>query len=402
MKETRTHGASWRRHTPAGGEFDVFLHGDVFFDLVFTGLERPPRPGAEILTSGMGSLPGGIANLAVATARLGLRTTLAAGFGDDVYGQWCRRVLSEEGVDLTPSITVPQHTNVTVSMSYAGDRAMVTHGHDLPLEADELIGTVPPTRTVVTDLGAGRGEQKWWREAARNGVDIYADIGWDPTEVWDRDTLEPLRLCKAFVPNEVEATHYTGTEKPEDALAVLSEYVPLAIVTLGPDGAIGYDRATDTEVRAWGIPVKAIDPTGAGDAFMSAVVYGQLQHWSAQHTVDFAVLCSALSVTQFGGSLAAPGWGDVSHWYRAICGATVRPRSDCPGHEPNAQLAERYEFLRDAMPEAEHEHVRRAQGTFAAETEISERYPRLPWRELTDAWRARRSGLKHAGRSRRR
>src|SRR6266705_6724707 len=66
--------------------FDVFLAGLLFFDIVFTGLDQPPRPGVEVWTSGMGSGPGGISNFAVALSRLGLRTSLAAAFGDDAYG----------------------------------------------------------------------------------------------------------------------------------------------------------------------------------------------------------------------------------------------------------------------------------------------------------------------------
>ena len=49
----------------------------------------------------MGSGPGGVANLAVACSRLGLKTSLAAAFGEDLYGDYCRQTLSiQEGVDL--------------------------------------------------------------------------------------------------------------------------------------------------------------------------------------------------------------------------------------------------------------------------------------------------------------
>ncbi len=68
-------------------------------------------PGTEVWASGMGSSPGGIANLAVATSRLGLRTTLAAAFGDDAYGDFCWRTLEEqEGVALTRSAATPTGT----------------------------------------------------------------------------------------------------------------------------------------------------------------------------------------------------------------------------------------------------------------------------------------------------
>jgi len=371
---------------PPGGELDVFLHGDVFFDLVFTGLQAAPLPGTEILASGMGSLPGGIANLAVATARLGLRTALAAGFGDDVYGGWCRQVLAEEGVDLSRSVTVPQHTNVTVSLSLDGDRALITHGHDLPMGADALIGTPPPTRAVVTDLGGRRANQRWWRTAAASGALVFADIGWDPTGAWDESLLESLRLCHAFVPNSAEAMAYTRTATPLEALARIGEVVPLAVVTLGADGAIARDRDTGEEACAGGVPVRHIDPTGAGDVFMSALVYARLAHWPLQRALDFAVLCGALSVTQLGGSLASPGWGDVALWFDAVRG--VR---ECELYERSPSLGERFAFLEGVIPAGPFADVRRAAGTFAAHSDLSEPYPHRPWHDVADAWRARRA-----------
>ncbi|HWG00403.1 MAG TPA: carbohydrate kinase family protein, partial [Trebonia sp.] len=68
---------------------DLFMHGTVFLDVVFTGLTSLPLRGTEIFASGMGSCPGGIANLAIAASRLGVRTSLSAAFGDDVYGDFC-------------------------------------------------------------------------------------------------------------------------------------------------------------------------------------------------------------------------------------------------------------------------------------------------------------------------
>src|SRR6476646_10744098 len=84
------------QRTPEGPQFDVFLAGTVFLDIVFTGLPAMPAAGTEIWADGMGSCPGGIANLAIATSRLGLRTSLAAAFGDDDYADFCWRTLAEQ------------------------------------------------------------------------------------------------------------------------------------------------------------------------------------------------------------------------------------------------------------------------------------------------------------------
>src|SRR3712207_3144154 len=72
---------------------DLLVTGTVFLDLIFTGLPAAPVGGREIMASGMGSSPGGAANMAVAAARLGLRTGLAAVFGrseERRVGKECR------------------------------------------------------------------------------------------------------------------------------------------------------------------------------------------------------------------------------------------------------------------------------------------------------------------------
>ena len=56
--------------TPSDPPLDVLRSGTVFFDIVFTGMDRLPQPGEELWSKGMGSSPGGIANLATAAARL--------------------------------------------------------------------------------------------------------------------------------------------------------------------------------------------------------------------------------------------------------------------------------------------------------------------------------------------
>src|SRR6266540_2868710 len=130
---------------------DVFCAGTVFFDIVFTGLQSFPRTGTEVWAPGMGSSPGGIANIAVAMRRLGVRTWLAAAFGADVYGEYCWDTLSEqEGVDLTASRRFDGwHSPVTVSLAISEDRTMVTHGHRAPICLDDMIGR-PPERALST------------------------------------------------------------------------------------------------------------------------------------------------------------------------------------------------------------------------------------------------------------
>ena len=348
-----------------GPTFDLLLSGTVFLDIIFTGLPALPPPGVETWATGMGSSPGGIANLATAAARLGLQTSLAAAFGDDVYGEFCWRTLADqEGVDLSRSRSFPHwHSPVTVSISAEGDRTMVTHGHPAPVPADEMIGHPPRSRAVTVDLDSQNrivgGDHPSWVDLARgDGAKVFADVGWDDTGAWSRTLLEQLSVCDAFLPNAVEAMAYTGTETPREALYALADLVPLAVVTNGVHGAMAIDSTTGEEAEVPSLRVQAIDPTGAGDVFGSAMVLGTLSGWSLTDRLAFGAVCSALAVQQFGGSLAAPGLGDVLDWWRVV-------RSDTSSGAYAASLRRRYAFLDDLAPSAPVRDRRRAAATIA-------------------------------------
>ncbi|MFG2504368.1 carbohydrate kinase family protein [Streptomyces rubiginosohelvolus] len=342
---------------------DVFLTGPVFLDIIFTGLDSAPVRGTESWARGMGSSPGGVANMATALARLGLHTSLAAAFGDDHYGEYCWDALEQgEGIDLSMSHTVPGwHSPVTVSMAYEGERTMVSHGHEAPAPAPDAgtgsrAGTTgtgsttgaaapvfpqcpPRARAAIASLAPGRSEP-WVATAARDGALVFGDVGWDETGRWDLDALPDLAHCEAFLPNAEEAMRYTRTDCPRAAAHALAERVPLAVVTLGAEGAYAVDGRTGTAAAVPAIEVEALDPTGAGDVFVAGFVTGTLADWPLADRLAFAGLTAALSVQEFGGSLSAPGWAEIAAWWQLI--------RTCDRQDPAA--LERYAFLDDLLP----------------------------------------------------
>jgi sugar/nucleoside kinase (ribokinase family) len=349
--------------TPGAPDFDVFVHGTVFLDVIFAGMPAPV-PGTEVWAEGMASCPGGIANLAVAARRLGLRTSLAAAFSDDDYGDFCWRTLEQqERIDLGHARRFPDwHSPVTVSMSFAGDRSMVSHGHAAPVTTAELIGEPPRTRAVFVDLaddGCLTNDGSGWVASAREqGALCFADVGWDPKEEWSPTVLDKLGHCHAFMPNAVEAMAYTGTSSVHDALYRIADRVPLAVVTNGAQGAVGIDSTTGEEASVPALRVEGLDPTGSGDVFAAAMVLGTLAEWPLADRMAFAALCSALALQQFGGSLAAPGWGDVVDWWHALL-------ADGSTDSYHRSLRRRYAFLEEIAPHVPVTACRRATATIA-------------------------------------
>ena len=326
--------------TPGDPDCDVYLTGNVFLDIIFTGLDSAPVRGTESWARGMGSSPGGVANMATALARLGLRTSLAAAFGDDHYGEYCWDALEQgEGIDLSLSRTVPGwHSPVTVSMAYEGERTMVSHGHEAP-PPEPAPDCPPPARAAVASLTPG-SRAEWIAQAARKGTRVFADVGWDESGRWDPDDLADLEHCEAFLPNAAEAMRYTRTDCPRAAARALTDRVPLAVVTLGAEGAYAVDGSTGESAEVPAIQVEALDPTGAGDVFVAGFVTGTLAGWPLADRLAFAGLTAALSVQEFGGSLSAPGWSEVAAWWQSV--RAVREQDPAALH--------RYGFLERLLP----------------------------------------------------
>ncbi|MER7248816.1 carbohydrate kinase family protein [Kribbella sp. NPDC000426] len=295
---------------------DVVVSGLVFQDLVL-GLPTAPRPGTEVWATDSHESPGGIANFAVALARLGLRTGMAAVFGaDDLGDRVWRRLVDDEGIDLTLSRRLAGwQTPLTVALAYDNDRALVTRGSDPLLSADELITTLPTARAVAAHIGPWRNE--WLAKAKAAGSVVFADVGWDPSEQWDPAVLDQLEHCDVFLPNADEAMAYTRTTSPGDALEALAEQVPLVVVSKGADGAEALDARTGERIAVPAYPVPAADTTGAGDVFAAGFIAATLWELPLEQRLRFASLTAALSVTRLGGADAAPRWEDLAGWQAA-------------------------------------------------------------------------------------
>lgn len=313
---------------------DVMLAGLLFYDLVMSGLGGEPELGTEVHARELNRGPGGIATFAVALARLGCSTRLIASCGDDLFGQLCHQALADEGIDLTDVPLRPGWpTPLTVSLSYDGDRSLVTHD---PIPAPEPVWPAGvSSRASIVHLTESSGP--WVRQAREHGGLVFADVGWDPTGTWDNRLLTQLESCHAFLPNADEAMAYTGTHSPKQAVRKLAERVPLAVVTRGSAGVIAIDGSTGETAEVPAVPVVQADPTGAGDVFGAALVAGTLSGWPLDQRIGVASLCAALAVERVGSATAAPDWDRLLRWWQG-----VRTGSD-------QALRWRYGFLDDLL-----------------------------------------------------
>jgi len=261
---------------------DVACAESAFLDLTMTGLEAIPRPGEERLAKDFLRSPGGGAITAVGAARLGLSSSLVSPLGDDAVGILLRTLLADDGVRWDGRLVA--RTPVTVIMPSNGDRAMATFDPGEAVTAAELAAVEP--RAVVLSIPR--------LPLAPASARVYASVGDVDARALAGGELPDLSGARALMVNEREALMITGARDAEGAAAALAERTPLAIITLGADGALAAGAEGTAHVP--GVTVEAVDTTGAGDLFAAAYIWAD--HWGAglEERLRWAVLYASLSV----------------------------------------------------------------------------------------------------------
>jgi sugar/nucleoside kinase (ribokinase family) len=113
-----------------------------------------------------------------------------------------------------------------------------------------------------------------------------------------------------FVPNEVEALHFTGASTVEEATAELSHYAGTVVVKLGQEGSMA--RSGEQVWKAPGFEVEVVDTTGAGDAFNAGFMYAHIvEGRPIPDALRFANACGAIAVTTIGGPTAPASAAEV-------------------------------------------------------------------------------------------
>ncbi len=298
---------------------DLLVLADVNPDLVLSDASMEVRFGqaetlvddAELTIGGSGAI------MACAAARLGLRTAIAGLVGDDQFGEFMVRALSDRGVDVSGVvISDALRTGLTVVLTRPDDRAILTFPGAIAAMTAGLVdaGLLARARHVhvssfflQTALAPGLADVL--RSARSGGATTSVDPNWDPAEGWDGGLRGLLAEIDVLLPNAVEACRLAGVDDPSAAAARLAELGPLVAVKLGAEGAVAAPAGGGGELVRALPPQRVVDPVdavGAGDAFDAGLLAGLLAGESLEDALALACACGTLSMRAAGGTAAQP------------------------------------------------------------------------------------------------
>lgn len=273
--------------------------------------------------------PGGApANVAVALSRLGVNTSFIGKVGDDVLGNFLAKKLQSEEVDIYNLILTDEaKTAITfVTLDEDGDRSFdfyIDPSADRFLRADEIDPELFEQNKIY-HFGSISLIDEPARSATKRGIELARQnemlISYDPNlreMLWDSlaeakemilSVIDQVDLVKV---SEEELEFLTGEKDiKKGAEKLKAEYkIPVLFITCGSKGSYYYLNDLGF-VEAF--KVDAVDTTGAGDAFMSAVLYNFNQTDLTLAEINNDFLEKTLKFANYSGSLAASASGAMA------------------------------------------------------------------------------------------
>ena len=292
----------------------ILTAGSTNMDFVCTA-ERLPGPGETVISAGEYFLaPGGKgANTAVSAARLGADVVFCTRVGNDAYGKQLFEAYKKEQIDCRfVFFDAEEKTGLAqIFREFDGqNRITVFPGANSRLSLDNLeeaFTCYPDALLVQCEISPEI--VKYAVEAAKSQqIPVFFDMA--PV----RGDLDPAMICECEVlsPNESEAEFYTGI-RPDSADACLRAAIRLhslikskyVVIKLGGRGCFIYDGLHQEFIPS--LEVRAVDTTGAGDAFTAALTVRYLQNGgNISDAARFANCVGAYTVTKSGAFASFP------------------------------------------------------------------------------------------------
>lgn len=251
---------------------------------------------------------GGVArNVAENLARLGTEVVLITAVGDDPQGKRLLSQTAEAGVNVDHVLVAPDQPTGTYL-------AILDNQGSLQLGLDDMrvIASIPPDylrqrkelfkQATAVFLDANL-PTKTLAAAVSLAWRAHVPIAADPTSVSLAPVLIPhLNKIWLITLNESEAEVFSPHSVPhadrdraiDAARYLISQDVEIAIITMAEFG-LSY-ASVDTNGHVPALQTEIIDPTGAGDALTSAVIFALLNDIPLDEAVRLGLSAAALTL----------------------------------------------------------------------------------------------------------
>ena len=298
---------------------EISVLGIFVADISFSG-PKIPAVGETILGNKYNVGPGGKGcNQAIAIARLGGKVNFISKIGRDAYGKLALETLKKNKIN-TENIIQDEKLQTGVAGilvdKQSGKNAInVIVGAPNSLKISEInsqINLIKSSKIFLTQLEIPKDVTLHCLKTAKENGCLTILNPAPASEI----SKEFYSYIDYFTPNETEAEFYTGIkitnekEAKQAADKLINLGIKKIIITLGEKGLFYSDGREEIHLKA--SSVKAIDTTGAGDAFNGALAFSLTKGKPIKACLELANKAAGLSTTKLGAGDAMPFIKDIS------------------------------------------------------------------------------------------
>ena len=298
---------------------DISVLGIFVADISFSG-PKIPSVGETILGNKYNVGPGGKGcNQAIAIARLGGKVNFISKIGKDSYGELALNTLKKNNINIENIIQDEKLqtgvAGILIDKNSGKNAINVIVGAPSSLKVSEIekqINLIKSSKIFLTQLEVPKDVTLHCLKIAKENGCITILNPAPASEI----SNEFYNHIDYFTPNETEAEFYTGIkitneqEAKQAAEKLLNLGIKKVIITLGEKGLFYTDGKEEIYLKA--SPVKAIDTTGAGDAFNGGLAFGLSKDKPINECLELANKVAGVSTTKLGAGDAMPFLKDIN------------------------------------------------------------------------------------------
>lgn len=243
-------------------------------------------------------------NIAENLSRLNVNTKLISAIGNDLYGNTILSECKNLNIDVNDCLVSDEYsTSIYVSiLNNSKDMQLAISHMDIIEKLDESFihskhKSIDDSKAIVIDTNLSN-EAIDFITRTYSHLPIFVDTVSTAKCLKIKDILDRFEGIKL---NKYEAETLSGIkiENLDDAKKSCEFFINKGIknvfITLGGDGV--YCANTDKAVHIPGVKINIINATGAGDAFMSGIMYGFMNDLDLEETAKFSVGASILALS---------------------------------------------------------------------------------------------------------
>jgi sugar/nucleoside kinase (ribokinase family) len=269
------------------------MHVDVLFDL-----DAMPPLGSEVVANNLAiAIGGGPIVYPYNLDRLDVPSVLGTVLEDDFGSRMARDLLAQlEYRNIREyRIGAPNPVVVTGVFTSPTHRSYVSFPavRESPLDAEQLLDLIGNCAVTMCPHDVDLAQ-----ELRRRGVRLIVDSSVNGGLTMD-EYIDLLPLVEFFTPSDFEAVAICDEPNVLRCLDILGEELEHPVITMGERGLLV--KSDNRYLHLPPVPgISSVDTTGAGDNFVSGLMYGMYHEFDLVTTLTYGSVFGALSTEVYG------------------------------------------------------------------------------------------------------